>query len=77
MTVVRFPAGHSWDTFFLRHCVQINSKAHPDSYLMVTGALSPRAKRPRREADHSPTTSAYFKDAWSYTSILPYILMGT
>jgi hypothetical protein len=31
----------------------------------------PRVKRPRREADHSPATSAEIKKMWIYTS-LPY-----
>jgi hypothetical protein len=31
--------------------------------LRVQGALSPEAKRPRRETDHSPTSSAEVKNA--------------
>jgi len=34
----------------------------------VTGALSPGVKRPDREADHSPPSTAEVKNAWSYTS---------
>jgi len=33
-------------------------------------------KRPGREADHSPPSSAKVKDAWSYTSIPPIRLHG-
>jgi len=31
------------------------------------------AKRPRREADHSPPSSADVKNAWSYTSTPLYV----
>jgi hypothetical protein len=39
-------------------------------------ALSPGVKRPRREADHSPPSSAEVKNAWSYTSTPPYVFMA-
>jgi hypothetical protein len=42
----------------------------------VPGALSLGAKRPRREADHSPPSSAEVKNAWSYTPIPPVRLHG-
>jgi hypothetical protein len=38
---------------------------------MGTRVLSLGIKRPRREADHSPTSSVKVKNAWSYTSTLP------
>jgi hypothetical protein len=41
----------------------------------VAGAFSPGIKRPGREADHSPTTSAEVKKIWIYTSTPPYALM--
>jgi hypothetical protein len=34
----------------------------------VSETLSPRVKRPGREADHSPPTSAKIKNTWIYTS---------
>jgi hypothetical protein len=34
----------------------------------VAGTLTSRFKRPGREADHSPSSSAEIKKAWSYTS---------
>jgi hypothetical protein len=37
----------------------------------VPGALSLEVKRPVREADHSPPSSAEVKNAWSYTSTRP------
>jgi hypothetical protein len=40
----------------------------------VPGALSPGVKRPGREADHSPPTSAEAKKMWIYTSTSPYAL---
>jgi hypothetical protein len=42
----------------------------------VPGALSLGVKRPGREADHSPPTSAEDKNAWSYTSTPPIRLRG-
>jgi hypothetical protein len=40
------------------------------------GALSPDVKRPGRETDHSPPTSAEVKKMWIYTSTPPYIFMA-
>jgi hypothetical protein len=42
----------------------------------VAGALFLGVKRPGREADHSPPSSAEVKNAWSYTSIPPIRLNG-
>jgi hypothetical protein len=42
----------------------------------VPGALSPGLKRPRREADHSPPTSAEVKKMCIYTSTPPYTFMA-
>jgi hypothetical protein len=42
----------------------------------VPGALSLGVKRPVREADHSPPSSAEVKNAWSYTSTSPIRLHG-
>jgi hypothetical protein len=42
----------------------------------VPGAFSLGAKRPGREADHSPPSSAEIKNAWSYTSNPPIRLHG-
>jgi hypothetical protein len=42
----------------------------------VRGAVSLRIKRPWRNADHSPPSSAKVKNAWSYTSTLPICLYG-
>jgi hypothetical protein len=40
------------------------------------GALSPGVKRPRHEADHSPTLSlCQAQEWWSHTSTSPYIFM--
>jgi hypothetical protein len=40
----------------------------------VQCAVSLRLKRPGREADHSPPSSAEVKDAWSYTSTPWYLV---
>jgi hypothetical protein len=42
----------------------------------VPGALSLGVKRPEREADHSPPSSAKVRNAWSYTSTPPLRLHG-
>jgi hypothetical protein len=44
------------------------SEAHPASYPMGNGALSPGLKRPRREADHPHPTSAEVKNTLIYKS---------
>jgi hypothetical protein len=42
----------------------------------VRGALSPGVKRPGREADHSPPTSAEVKKTWVYTSTPSFAFMA-
>jgi hypothetical protein len=71
---VRFPAGAG--NFSLHHRVQNGSGAHQPPIQWVPGALSLGVKRPRREADHSPPSSAEVKNAWSYTSTPPIRLHG-
>jgi hypothetical protein len=43
---------------------------------MGTGALSLWVKRPGREADNTPPSTAEIKNAWNYISTPPYILMA-
>jgi hypothetical protein len=58
---VRFPAGAG--NFSLHHRVQNGSGAHPASSIQwVPGALSPGVKRPEREAEHLPPSSAEVKE---------------
>jgi hypothetical protein len=40
------------------------------------GGLFPGGKGPRRETDHSPSTSAEVKNTWIYTSTPPYVFMA-
>jgi hypothetical protein len=56
----RFPAGAG--NFSLHHRVQIGSRAHPASYPVGTRGFFPGVKRPGREADHSPPSSAEVKE---------------
>jgi hypothetical protein len=42
----------------------------------VPGTPSPEVKRPRREANHSPLSSADVKNAWNYTFISPNVFMA-
>jgi hypothetical protein len=53
---VRLPTGARYSS--LLHSVQTVSGAHPASYSIGTGGLSPGVKRPGREADNSPPSSA-------------------
>jgi hypothetical protein len=57
---VRFSEGAG--NFSLHHSVQNASGAHPASYPMGTRGSFPGVKRPRREADHSPPSSAEVKE---------------
>jgi len=41
----------------------------------ISWSVTPEIKWPGHEADHSPTSSTEVKNAWSYTSIRPYIFM--
>jgi hypothetical protein len=43
---------------------------------LVPGFLFLGVKRPGREADHSPPSSAEVRSAWSYTSTPQYVLMA-
>jgi hypothetical protein len=56
--------------------VQTGSGANPTSYQWVQHALSPGVKRPVREADNSPPSSAEVKKAWAYTIDPPFRLHG-
>jgi hypothetical protein len=62
--------------FSLHHRVQNGSGPTQPPIQWVPGTLSLGVKRPRREADHSPPSSAKVKNAWSYTSITPIRLNG-
>jgi len=42
----------------------------------VPGAISLRVKRPGRETDHSPPSSAEVNTAWNYTSTPQYVFMA-
>jgi len=53
-----------------RHRIQTGSEARPASYPMGTGDTVLGLQRPGREADHSTSSSAEVKSAWSYTSTL-------
>jgi hypothetical protein len=71
---VQFPAGAG--NFSLHHRVQYCSGTHRASYPMGTGVLSLRVKRPGREADHSPPSSAEVKNVWGYTSTPKYAFIA-
>jgi hypothetical protein len=70
---VRVPVGSKSS---LLNVVQTGSGVHRTSYTVGTGGSFPGVKRPVREADHSPPTSAEVKKMWIYTSTPPYAFMA-
>jgi hypothetical protein len=63
---VRFPGGLGNFLFTTVSRTALGPTQLPIQW--VLGALSLGVKRPEREADHSPPSSAEVKNAWSYTS---------
>jgi len=61
--------------FFKSACRSVLNNTH-SLVQLVPGALTSGVKRPEREADHSPPSSAEVKDAWSYTSFPAIHLQG-
>jgi hypothetical protein len=59
-TEVRFPEGAK--DFSIIHSVQTGSEANPASYSMGTKGSVPGVKQSRREADHSPRSTAEVKN---------------
>jgi len=51
------------------------SGAHAVSYPKLIGGSYLGVKRPGREAEHSPPSSAETKKAWSYTSTSSYVFV--
>jgi hypothetical protein len=70
---VRVPVGSK---IFSSQRRQTGSGAHPASYKIGTGDLSSAVKRPGREVDNSPPTSADVKKMWIYTSTPLYVFMA-
>jgi hypothetical protein len=71
-----FIPGRGKRLFSPLYVVQTGSGANPTSYPMVTWGSFPGVKRPGREADHLPPTSAEVNNTWIYTSTPPYIFVG-
>jgi hypothetical protein len=74
---VRFPAEAG--NFSLHHCVQVSRPVLGPTQppiQRVPRPLSLGVKRPGRESDHSPPSSAEVKTAWNYTSNSPIRLYG-
>jgi hypothetical protein len=55
---------------------QLALRCTQPSIQCIPEALSPGVKRPGREADHSPPTSAEVKKIWIYTSTSTYAFMS-
>jgi hypothetical protein len=62
--------------FSLHHHVETGSGAYPTPYSMGTRGFFPGVKRPGREADRTPPSSAEVKNAWSYISTPEYTFMA-
>jgi hypothetical protein len=62
--------------FSLNHAFHVGSGVTQPTIQCVPGEISSRIRRPGREADHSPLTSAKLKNIWIYTSTPPYIFMA-
>jgi hypothetical protein len=71
---VRVPVG---SRMLALHIFQADSGIHPTSPTeWVPGVLSPVVKRPEREADQSPPTSAEMNKTWICTSTPPHAFMA-
>jgi hypothetical protein len=44
--------------------------------LWIPGVVSPEVERPEHETDNSLSSSTEVKNAWSYTTTPPYVLMA-
>jgi hypothetical protein len=73
-SMVRFPRGLGIFLFITASRTALGPTQPPIQW--VPGTLSLEVKRPAREADHSPTSSADVKNSWSYTSTPPIRLHG-
>jgi hypothetical protein len=71
---VRFPVGAGNFLFTAASRTALGPTQTPIEW--VRGALSLCVKRPGRETDHSPPSSAEVKNAWSYTSTPQYVFMA-
>jgi hypothetical protein len=61
--------------FSLYHSVKTGPGAFPASYPVIIWVISPRVKRPEREADRSQLSSAEVKNVWGYAFTPPYVFM--
>jgi hypothetical protein len=68
-TVYKFINNYAYTYFLLRINYEPALGYIQPLIQWVSEALSSGIKRPRREADHSPPTSAKIKNTWIYTSI--------
>jgi hypothetical protein len=73
-STVRFPAGMGIFLFTTVSRTALRPTQPPIQW--VQGDHSLGVKRPRREADHSPPSSARIKNAWNYTSTAQYFFMA-
>jgi hypothetical protein len=71
MSVVTLELINMW--LYLRHRVHSNQLWGP---IQPPIQRIPGEKRPGREADQSPPSSAMVKNAWDYTSTPQYLFMG-
>jgi hypothetical protein len=72
MTGVRFPAGESFFFFATESRAALRPTQPP---IKRSPRFFPGAKRPSREAGHSPPSRAKVNNTWSYSSTPLYISM--
>jgi hypothetical protein len=68
--------GRFWNVFLLTTASRTVLGPTQPSIQRLSGALSLGVKRPEREVDHSPPSSAEVKNTWSYTSTPQYAFMA-
>ena len=69
-----FESQQGQEIYLFSKTVQTGSRAQRASYSRGTGVFSRVVKRPRREVDHSPPSSAEVKNEWRDTSTPPICL---
>jgi hypothetical protein len=73
---IKFPCDVSETSLMEFTAVRLGPGVTQPPIHWLAGALSPGVKWTGREADHSPPPNTKVKNAWNYTSTLPYVIMA-
>jgi len=71
-----FEHRHGWGIFLFTTASRTAFGPTQPPIQWVPGSISLDVKHQKREVDHSPPSSAEFKNEWSYTSTPPIHLHG-